>query len=157
RSGWAAPAGPELGAFEQEIAARVQTNYAVALSSGTAALHLGLLTLGIKPGDIVVTSTMTFIATANAITYTGATQYFVDSDPNTGNMDPALLRQALQTLDEQGTPAAAVVPVDLLGKAADYTQIEAICQEYNVPILADAAESLGATHNGQPAGSFGNA
>ncbi|GAA2043652.1 aminotransferase class I/II-fold pyridoxal phosphate-dependent enzyme [Yaniella flava] len=157
RSGWAAPAGPEIDAFEQEMAERIGVSYAVALSSGTAALHLGLLTLGVKPGDIVVTSTMTFAATANAITYTRATPYFVDSDPVTGNMDPQLLHEALSELTEQGTPAAAVVPVDLLGKTADYTQLEPICEEFDVPILADAAESLGATHNGRPAGSFGKA
>ena len=157
RSGWAAPAGPEIDAFEQEMAQRVGVEHAVALSSGTAALHLGLLTLDIKPGDIVVTSTMTFAATANAVTYTGATPYFIDSDPVTGNMNPELLYEALSELVDQGTPAAAVVPVDLLGKAADYTRIEPICEEFNVPILADAAESLGATHNGRPAGSFGKA
>ncbi|GAA4479413.1 aminotransferase class I/II-fold pyridoxal phosphate-dependent enzyme [Enteractinococcus fodinae] len=157
KSGWVAPAGPNLEAFEKEMAARIGVEHAVALSSGTAALHLGLLALGVKPGDIVVTSTMTFAATANAIVYTGATPYFIDSDPVTGNMDPGLLRQALGELSSQGTPATAVVPVDLLGKAADYTAIEAISKEFNVPILADAAESLGASHAGRPAGSFGNA
>lgn len=157
KSGWVAPAGPEIDAFEKEMAQRVGVQHAVALSSGTAALHLGLLTFGVKPGDIVVTSTMTFAATANAVTYTGATPYFVDSDPVTGNMDHELLRQALKTLKDQGTPAAAVVPVDLLGKAANYTEIDAVCSEYNVPVLADAAESLGATHHGRPAGSFGKA
>ena len=157
QSGWAAPAGPEIDAFESEMAERIGAQHAVALSSGTAAIHLGLLTLGIKPGDVVVTSTMTFAATANAITYTGATPYFVDSDPLSGNMDPELLRQALQELVEEGKPAAAVVPVDLLGKAANYTEIEPIAKEFDVPILSDAAESLGATHNGRPAGSFGKA
>src|SRR5699024_1412552 len=157
QSGWAAPAGPELDAFERDMAERIGVQYAVALSSGTAAIHLGLLVIGVKPGDIVVTSTMTFAATANAVTYTGATPYFVDADPITGNIDPELLRQALQELSCQGTPAAAVVPVDLLGKAANYTEIDAVCGQYNVPVLADAAESLGATHNGRPAGSFGRA
>lgn len=157
RSGWAAPAGPEIDAFEREMAERIGVTHGVALSSGTAALHLGLLTLGVQPGDLVVTSTMTFAATANAITYTGATPYFIDSDPFTGNMDPQLLHEALTELAEQGTPPAAVVPVDLLGKAADYTKIEPICEEFRVPILADAAESLGAAHNGRAAGSFGKA
>src|SRR5699024_10986901 len=157
QSGWAAPAGPELDAFERDMADRIGVQHAVALSSGTAAIHLGLLAIGVKPGDIVVTSTMTFAATANAVTYTGATPYFVDADPITGNMDPELLRQALQELSAQGTPAAAVVPVDLLGKAVDYTAIDAVCSEYDAPVLADAAESLGAMHNGRPAGSFGKA
>ena len=157
QSGWAAPAGPEIEAFERDMAQRIGVDHAVALSSGTAALHLGLLALGIQPGDIVVTSTMTFAATANAITYTGATPYFVDAEPDTGNMDPELLGQVLQELSDQGTPAKAVVPVDLLGKAVNYTAIEAVCNQYDVPVLADAAESLGATHHGRPAGSFGRA
>ncbi|WP_245540563.1 DegT/DnrJ/EryC1/StrS family aminotransferase [Yaniella halotolerans] len=157
RSGWIAPLGPDVDAFEAEMKARVGVDHAVALASGTAAIHLGLLAMGIKADDIVVTSTMTFAATANAITYTGATPYFVDSDAITGNIDPELLQRALQELVEKGTPAAAVVPVDLLGKAADYTAIEAVCREFGVPVLADAAESLGATHAGKQAGSFGRA
>lgn len=157
KSGWAAPAGPEIDAFEAEMAEHIGVRHAVALSSGTAAIHLGLLTLGVKPGDVVVTSTMTFAATANAITYTGATPFFVDSESVTGNMDPELLRQALHELSTHGTPAAAVVPVDLLGKAANYTEIESIAKEFDVPVLSDAAESLGATHKGRPAGSFGKA
>ncbi|MGN7861655.1 DegT/DnrJ/EryC1/StrS family aminotransferase [Microbacterium sp. 22303] len=157
RSGWIAPLGPDVDAFESELAARLDVAHGVALSSGTAALHLGLLTLGIKPGDVVVTSTMTFAATTNAIVYTGAEPYFVDADPQTGNMDPALLREALTTLRDAGEPVGAVVPVDLLGKAVDYTAILAIADEFGVPVLADAAESLGASHAGQAAGSFGRA
>lgn len=157
RSGWIAPLGPDVDAFERELADRVGVAHGVALSSGTAALHLGLLTLGVGPGDIVVTSTMTFAATANAIVYTGAEPYFIDADPSTGNMDPNLLREALATLRAAGEPVAAIVPVDLLGKAIDYTSILAIAEEFDVPVLADAAESLGATHNGKAAGSFGRA
>lgn len=157
RSGWVAPLGPEVDAFEHELAQRVGVAHAVALSSGTAALHLGLLALGTGPGDVVVTSTMTFVATANAITYTGAEPYFVDADPRTGNMSPELLRDALTALRRAGEPIAAVVPVDLLGKAVDYTAILAIADEFDVPVLADAAESLGATHRGRAAGSFGRA
>jgi len=157
RSGWIAPLGPDVDAFESELAARLDVAHGVALSSGTAALHLGLLTLGIKPGDVVVTSTMTFAATTNAIVYTGAEPYFVDADPHTGNMDPALLREALTTLRDAGEHVGAVVPVDLLGKAVDYTAILAIADEFGVPVLADAAESLGASHAGQAAGSFGRA
>lgn len=157
RSGWIAPLGPDVDAFENEIAARVGVDFAVALSSGTAALHLGLLGLGVGQGDIVLTSTMTFAATANAIVYTGAEPYFIDCDSATGNMDPVLLRQALEQLTLAGERAAAIVPVDLLGKAVDYTAICAIADEYRVPVLADAAESLGATHDGRAAGSFGRA
>ncbi len=157
RSGWVAPLGPEVDAFERELANRVGVSHAVALSSGTAALHLGLLTLGVKPGDVVLTSTLTFAATANAIVYTGAEPYFIDALPDTGNMDPALLREALEVLTEHGERIAAIVPVDLLGKAVDYTSILAIAEEFDVPVLSDAAESLGATHNGRAAGSFGRA
>jgi dTDP-4-amino-4,6-dideoxygalactose transaminase len=157
RSGWIAPLGPDVDAFESELAERLGVGHGVALSSGTAALHLGLLTLGVKPGDVVVTSTMTFAATTNAIVYTGAEPYFVDAEPQTGNMDPALLREALTTLRDAGEHVGAIVPVDLLGKAVDYTAILAIAEEFDVPVLADAAESLGASHAGRAAGSFGRA
>jgi dTDP-4-amino-4,6-dideoxygalactose transaminase len=146
-SGWIAPLGPEVDAFERDLARRVGVAHGVALSSGTAALHLGLLGLGIGPGDVVVTSIM----------YTGATPVFVDSDHATGNIDVALVAEALETLAAEGTPARALVPVDLLGKAADYTAIEALAREQGLPVLADAAESLGAMHAGRAAGSFGTA
>lgn len=157
RSGWVAPLGPQVDAFEAELASRVGVAHGVALSSGTAGLHLGLLALGIGRGDVVVTSTMTFAATANAITYTGAEPYFVDADLATGNMSPELLERALVRLRDEGRQAAAIVPVDLLGKAVDYTAIEEIAARHGVPVLADAAESLGATHRGRAAGSFGRA
>lgn len=157
RSGWIAPLGPEVDGFESDLAARVGVEHAVALSSGTAALHLGLIALGVKPGDVVVTATMTFAATTNAIVYTGAEPYFIDADIETGNMNPALLRTALERLRNDGEHVAAIVPVDLLGKAVDYTAILAIAAEFGIPVLADAAESLGAKHAGKAAGSFGRA
>ncbi|WP_208617674.1 DegT/DnrJ/EryC1/StrS family aminotransferase [Microbacterium oxydans] len=157
RSGWIAPLGPDVDAFERELAERVGVAHAVALSSGTAALHLALLTLGVKPGDVVLTSSMTFAATANAIVYTGAEPYFIDADPATGNIDAALLREALVELRDAGEHVSAIVPVDLLGKAIDYTAVLAIADEFGVPVVADAAESLGATHAGRAAGSFGRA
>ncbi|MBB1494633.1 aminotransferase class I/II-fold pyridoxal phosphate-dependent enzyme [Propioniciclava sp. MC1595] len=154
RGGWVAPLGPEVDAFEAELAAISDRAHCVALSSGTAALHLGLLVLGVGPGDLVLTSTMTFAATANAITYTGAEPVFVDCD-ETGNMDPHLLGQAFQDLERQGRTVAAVVPVDLLGKVVDHDRIDAIAAAHGVPVLSDAAESLGATHAGRPAPSYG--
>ncbi|MFF1571167.1 DegT/DnrJ/EryC1/StrS family aminotransferase [Leifsonia sp. NPDC058292] len=157
RSGWIAPLGPDVDAFEREIADRVGVAHAAALSSGTAALHLGLLGLGVEPGDVVITATLTFAATANAITYTGARPFFVDCDAETGNLDPDLLEQALGDLREAGERVTAIVPVDLLGKAADYTRILPIADRFGVPVLADAAESLGASHAGRAAGSFGAA
>ncbi|MGL4197154.1 MAG: aminotransferase class I/II-fold pyridoxal phosphate-dependent enzyme, partial [Allorhizobium sp.] len=102
RSGWVAPLGPDVDAFERDLATRVGVTHGVALSSGTAALHLGLLTLGVGPGDVVVTSTMTFAATANAIVYTGAQPFFIDSERTTGNMDANLLSEALASLSSAG-------------------------------------------------------
>jgi len=150
-SGWIAPLGPEVDAFEAELAAFCGRRHAVALSSGTAALHLGLLTLGIGAGDLVATSTMTFAATANAIAYTGAEQVFVDADES-GNMNPDLLAAAL---DEYGDRVKAVVPVDLLGKVVDHGRVGALAAAYGVPVLADAAEALGAVRDGRPAASYG--
>ncbi len=155
-SGWLAPLGPEVDAFEAELAAYCGRRHCVALSSGTAALHLGLLTLGVGPGDVVVTASMTFAATANAIAYTGAEPVFVDSD-QTGNMNPDLLEAALADLTRLGRRVKAVVPVDLLGKVADHERIGAIAERYGVPVLADAAESMGGIRGGRPAASFGQA
>lgn len=155
RSGWIAPLGPDVDGFEQDIATRVGVQHAVALSSGTAALHLALLGLGVGAGDTVVTATMTFAATANAIAYTGAAPFFVDSDPVTGNISPALLEQALAQLVAEGRRVAAIVPVDLLGRSADYDEILPLAERYGIPVLADAAESLGASYRGKAAGSYG--
>ncbi len=154
RSGWVAPLGPEVDAFEDELADYCGTEYAVALSSGTAALHLGLLALDVGPGDVVVTASLTFAATANAIVYTGGTPVFVDADM-TGNMNPHLLDEALTTLNRQGRRVRAIVPVDMLGKVANHELIGAIAEERGIPVLSDAAESLGAIRDGRSAGAFG--
>lgn len=156
-SGWLAPAGPDLTAFEREVAERCEVPFAVGLSSGTAALHLALASWGVGPGDVVVTSTLTFAATANAIVYTGADPYFVDCDPATGNMDVGLLEAALHELAAQGRNVAAVVPVDMLGKCCDYEMIEKVVTDFGPWLLCDAAESMGATHRSRPAGSIGDA
>lgn len=156
-SGWVAPLGPEVDAFEAEIATRVGVKYGVAMNSGTAALHLALLAAGVGPGDTVITSTMTFVATANAILYTGAVPFFVDSDVNTGNINPELLRESILNLRQDNKKISAIVPVDLLGKAVQYDAISQIAQEFSIPLIADAAESLGAIYQGKAAGSWGNA
>lgn len=157
RSGWVAPLGPHLDAFESEMADRLGTGHAVALSSGTAALHLVLVSWGLGPGDFVPTSTLTFAATANAIAYTGATPVFVDSDPVNGNIDPALLDETIGRLRLDGRNVPAMVPVDLLGRCADYPAIAAVAAKHGVKVLSDSAESLGARHRDGPAGSFGDA
>ena len=156
-SGWIAPLGPAVDAFERAMADRLGRRCAVALSSGTAALHLGLLAWGVGPGDVVPTSTMTFAATANAITYTGATPYFIDVDPRTGQMDPDLLEDVTAELERDGRRVPAIVPVDLLGSCVDYTRISEIAARYGTRVLADSAESLGASHAGAPAGKHGDA
>lgn len=155
RSGWVAPLGPMVDALEAVLAARCSRRYSVALSSGTAALHLALLEAGAGPGSIVVVPTMTFAATANAVVYTGAVPVFVDCDEESGNLDPDLLESALRRLRAEGNRIAAVVPVDLLGRCADYARLLPVCERYGVPVVADAAESLGSAYRKESAGSFG--
>ena len=154
RSGWVAPLGPEVDAFEAELAAFTGRSCAVALSSGSAALHLGLLQLGAGPGSVVVTSSMTFAATAYAITYTGASPVFVDSDES-GNIDPQLLAEAVADQVRRGADVSAIVPVDLIGKVADHRAIAEVAARHDVPVLVDAAESLGAQRDGRRAGQDG--
>ncbi len=154
-SNWIAPLGPHVNAFEKEFASKVHAGHAAALSSGTAALHLALLGAGIRPGDEVLTSTFTFSATSNAITYVGATPVFIDSDKVSWNMDPNLLRDELVDRRLANCLPAAVLSVDILGQCCDYTSIKSICDEFGLPLIEDAAEALGATYGGRPAGSFG--
>ena len=139
------------------MAKQVGVPHAVALSSGTAALHLALVAWGIGPGDVVVTTTLTFAATVNAILYTGAEPYFVDCDAATGNIDPLMLDSALDKLQRTGRRVPAVVVVDLMGKCADYAQIQAVADRHKVRILSDAAESVGASRDGIAAGAAGDA
>ena len=157
RSGWVAPLGPHVDAFEQAVAERVGVRHALALSSGTAALHLALLHLGARPGTKVITSSMTFAATANAVAYTGAEPVFVDSQPSDGNVDTSLMLDAVRTLRDEGEDVVAAIPVDLFGRPADYAELEPGLDELGVPLLEDAAESLGASLSGRAAGSFGRA
>ena len=157
RSGWVAPAGPDLDAFEAEVADRVGVTHAVGLASGTAALHLALVSWGVRPGDAIPVSTFTFAATVNAIRYVGAEPFFVDCDEESGNMSPSLLQDALELLRAQGRRVPAIVPVDMLGKPVDYTAITRIAGESGARLLCDAAESFGATWQGRSAGSYGDA
>jgi dTDP-4-amino-4,6-dideoxygalactose transaminase len=155
RSGWVAPLGPDVDEFEAEIAERVGASYGVALVSGSAALHLALLSHGIGTGDVVLTATMTFAATANAICYTGAKPYFIDSDAS-GNISIGLLEQAAERLVAECRPAKAILAVDLLGKVCNYGEIDRIAKRFGMVVIADAAESLGATRGRKAAGSFGD-
>lgn len=158
RSGWVAPTGPEVTAFEEEIAARCGVRHAVAMSSGTAALHLALAGVGVRPGDAVIVPTMTFVASANAVVYTGASPVFVDVLAD-GNLDPQLLDEAITSLRGADHRVGAVMSVDLLGRCAEYDALVEVCGRRDVPLVEDSAEALGARYFGEtqsgPAGSFG--
>jgi pyridoxal phosphate-dependent aminotransferase EpsN len=154
-SNWVAPLGPHVDAFEREFAEAVEVPHAAALSSGTAALHLALKLLGVGPGDEVLCSTLTFTASANPIVYEGAAPVFLDADRTTWNLDPGLLREELRACAARGKLPRAVIVVDLYGQCADYDPIVGACAEYGVPLVEDAAEALGATYRGRPAGTFG--
>jgi dTDP-4-amino-4,6-dideoxygalactose transaminase len=149
-SGWVAPLGPEVDGFERELAAVTGRDHGVALSSGTAALHLALIEAGVTPGDRVLVSDLTFAATANAVRYVGAEPVFVDADTASWNMDPDLMAEALA----EGRYAAALV-VDLYGQCADYDRIVPALEAAGITLIEDAAEALGSTYRGRPAGSFG--
>ncbi|HEY4185081.1 MAG TPA: aminotransferase class I/II-fold pyridoxal phosphate-dependent enzyme [Polyangia bacterium] len=151
-SNWIAPLGPHVDAFERELGALVEGKAAAALSSGTAGLHLALILLGVGAGDEVVVSDLTFAASANVVRYVGATPVFVDADRETWTMDPDLLAEALADGARRGRVPKAVIAVDLYGQSADYDRLRAVCAPYDVPIIQDASESLGATYRGRPAG-----
>lgn len=147
---WIAPLGANVNNFEKELAEYVGVGHAAALSSGTAAIHMGLHALGVQKGDIVFCQALTFSASANPIVYEEATPVFIDSEYETWNMDPKAIEKAF----EKYTPKAVIV-VHLYGIPAKMDEIMKICQKHNVPILEDAAESLGATINGKQTGTFG--
>ncbi len=156
-SNWIAPLGPHVDAFETEVASASQRKYAVATNSGTAALHLALRFFGVSRGDTVITSSLTFAATANAIRYQNAAPIFVDSSHSSWNMDTDLLQHALDELNKKNSLPKAVVPVDLYGQCADYNRIVEICSSFEIPVIVDAAESLGASYRNKPAGAVGQA
>ena len=144
KSNYIAPLGPMVDAFEQEFAAKVGIPHALAVSSGTAAMHLALRVLGVSPGDEVLASSLTFIGSVSPILFLGATPVFIDSELTSWNMDPALLEQELNSLQHCGHLPKAVVPTDIYGQCSDYAQILPICDRFNIPVAVDAAESLGA-------------
>ncbi|HZZ78547.1 MAG TPA: aminotransferase class I/II-fold pyridoxal phosphate-dependent enzyme, partial [Gemmataceae bacterium] len=154
-SNWIAPLGPHVDAFEQEFARLIGVPHAAALSSGTAALHLALKLIGVERNDAVLCSTLTFCATANPIVYEGAEPVFLDAEQETWNIDPELLREELQHRARIGKLPKAVIAVDLYGQCANYIPILEACARYEVPLIEDAAEALGATYHDKPAGQFG--
>lgn len=148
---WVAPLGPNVNAFEKEMAAYTDCGYAAALSSGTAAIHLALRLLGIRQGDVVFVSDLTFSATCNPIVYENGTPVFIDAEPDTWNMSPEALKRAF---DKYPNPKA-VVCAHLYGTPAKLDEIMAICEEHDVPFIEDAAESLSSTYKGRQTGTFG--
>jgi len=152
---WIAPLGPNVEAFEKELAAYVGVAGAVALSSGTAALHLALKLLGVRQGDTVFCSSLTFVASANPILYLGATPVFIDSEPSSWNMSPQALARALSDAEKSGKLPKAVIVVNLYGQSADMDPILTLCNKYEIPVIEDAAESLGATYKNKQSGTLG--
>ncbi len=155
RTNWIAPLGPHVDGFERELAAFAGVGHAAALSSGTAAIHLGLLLLGVQPGDTVFCSSLTFVGSCNPILYCNARPVFIDSEPGTWNMSPQALERAFAWAKRENRLPRCVVLVNLYGQSADMDALLPICDRYGVPVLEDAAESLGATYQGRASGSFG--
>jgi dTDP-4-amino-4,6-dideoxygalactose transaminase len=152
---WIAPLGPHVNAFEQELQAQTKSSHAAALSSGTSAIHLALILLGVNAGDTVFCQSITFSASANPIAYLGATPVFIDSESDTWNMDPELLKAALEEAKKYGKLPKAIIPVHLYGMPAKMDQILSITRKYGVAVIEDAAEALGSSIDNKPCGSFG--
>lgn len=157
QSNFIAPLGPMVDAFEREFSEATGIPHSLALSSGTAAIHLAMKVLGIGPGDKVIASTLTFIGSVTPITFQGATPIFIDCDRKSWTMDPDLLAEAMKQCKEQGPLPKAVLPTDLYGQCCDYGKLRAICDAYGVPLIVDAAEAVGATYRGRHAGAGTNA
>ena len=155
RTNWIAPLGPNVDAFEREVAEYLAAGHAAAVSSGTAALHLALILVGVRPGDTVFCSSLTFVASANPILYCGAQAVFIDSDPASWNMSPKALERALGDAAREGKLPRAVMVVNLYGQSADLDALQELCDRHSVPLVEDAAESLGATYKGRHSGTFG--
>lgn len=152
---WIGPLGPHVEAFEAELVRIVGKKRALALSSGTSAIHLALRTLGVERGDTILASTFTFVGSVAPLRDVGAIPWFVDSNEETWNMDPELLADAVEQAAAAGRKPKAAIVVDIVGQCADYDPIMEICAAAGIPIIEDAAEALGATYRGRPAGSFG--
>jgi dTDP-4-amino-4,6-dideoxygalactose transaminase len=154
-SNWVAPLGPMVDGFEQDLSGYLGIGHVTVLSSGTAALHLALMVLGIGPGDEVLVSTFSFIAAANPILYQGATPVLIDSEPESWNMDPGLLEEAIHDRIRKGKKPAAIIVVHIYGMPASLDRILAIAAKFEIPVVEDAAEALGSRYNGKHCGTFG--
>lgn len=154
-SNWVAPLGPHVDAFELEMAKRVGCRRALALSSGTAAIHLALRLSGVGQGDLVFCSSLTFIGSVNPVLYLGAEPVFIDSEPHSWNMSPVAMEKAFAWARSTGRIPKAVIIVDLYGQSADYDPLLKQCNEYGVPVVEDAAEAMGAYYKGKPCGTLG--
>ena len=154
---WVVPLGPNVNGFEKDLEEFVkEEKKVVALSAGTAAVHLALIACGVKPGDEVICQSFTFCASCHPIVYLGATPVLVDSEPETWNMDPVLLEKAiLDRIEKTGKKPKAIVPVYLYGMPAKLDEIMAVADKYEIPVIEDAAEGLGSRYNGQVCGTFG--
>ncbi len=152
---WIAPLGPNVTAFEQEVASYAGIGKALALSSGTAAIHLALRLLGVGQGDRVFCSSLTFIGSVNPVLYQGAKMVFIDADPDNWNMSPVALEKAFKWAEQDGNLPKAVIIVDLYGQSADYDVLQVICERYDVPVIEDAAEAIGSFYKGKACGTFG--
>ena len=153
---WIAPVGPHINAFEEELCKYTGIKNAVALCSGTAALHLALILLGVGKGDKVICQSMTFSASANPIVYQHAEPVFIDSEEDTWNMNPKLLEEAIVSMMKKGEKPKAIIPVHLYGMPAKMEDICAVAKEYDIPVIEDAAEALGSQINSKKCGTFGN-
>lgn len=153
---WIAPVGPHLTTFEERLSSYSGRSHVAAVSSGTAAIHLALILLDVKPGDQVICQSMTFSASANPIAYQGAEPVFVDSEPDTWNMDPELLEKACKGLSAKGKKPKAIIPVHLYGMPAKMKEIRDVASAYEIPVIEDAAEALGSRIGDQACGSFGD-
>jgi dTDP-4-amino-4,6-dideoxygalactose transaminase len=154
-SNWIAPLGPEVDGFEQDLSSHCRRASTAVVTSGTSAIHLALRLLGVGPGDTVIVPTFSFIASANPVAYLGATPVFVDSEHETWNICPELLKACLVRLARQNKLPKAVMAVDLYGMPAKFNELLVICEEYSIPLIEDAAEALGSFYHDKPAGSFG--
>ena len=154
KTNWIAPLGPNVDRFEQMVASKIGVSSSLALSSGTAAMHLAIKYLGVSQGDTVFCSSLTFAGSCNPVCYEGGELVFIDSEPDSWNMSPIALEQALSNAKKESRLPKAVIIVNLYGQSADMDRLLPVCEAYNVPVIEDAAESMGAYYKGKKSGTL---